>query len=129
SVSKATRPFIVPKGTSLIVKSSVTLSSDDGLPIPRRVSFILELPVYDGKEIAIPAGSSIVATILSVKPSESKRPGSISLAFNHLVAPDGQKIPLQKDEMYLVANGKNPFEIHPNEKIKTKTSVSFQIKY
>ncbi|MGB3080811.1 MAG: hypothetical protein WBB31_17145, partial [Saprospiraceae bacterium] len=127
--SKTLQTFIVPKGTTLFAKSTATLSSDDGLPVPRKVNFTLEQPVYDGHNIAIPAGSSIVATILSVKPSESKRPGSINLAFNHIVAPDGQKIPLQKDEMYLVANGKNPFEIHANEKIKTKTSVSFQIKY
>ncbi len=128
-VNKATRPFTVPKGTSLMVKSSVTLSSDDGLPVPRRVNFILEQPVYDGKVIAIAAGSSIVATLLSVKKSEFKRSGSINIAFDHLVAPDGQKIPLQKDEMYLVASGKTPYEIRTSERIKIKTSTTFQIKY
>ncbi|MFZ1677616.1 MAG: TIR domain-containing protein [Saprospiraceae bacterium] len=128
-VNKGTHAFTVPKGTSLLARSSITLSSDDELPVPRRVNFVLDQDVYDGKNVAIPAGSSVVGTLSSVKTSDHKRSGSVTLFFNYLVAPDGQKIPLQKEEMYLVASGKMPYEIHPNSKIKIKTSSSIQIRY
>ncbi len=127
--TKGLKPFTLTKGTSLQARSSVTISSDDELPVPRRINFVLDQDVYDGKNVAIPAGSSVVGTLSSVKTSDNKRAGSVTLFFDYLVAPDGQKIPLQKEEMYLVASGKVPYEIHPNNKIKIKTSSSIQIRY
>ncbi|MGB3077831.1 MAG: hypothetical protein WBB31_02040, partial [Saprospiraceae bacterium] len=127
--TKTLKPFTIAKGTSLQARSSGTISSDDELPVPRRINFVLDMDVYDGKNVAIPAGSSVVATLSSVKTSDNKRAGSVTLFFDYLVAPDGQKIPLQKEEMYLVASGKVPYEIHPNNKIKIKTSSSIQIRY
>lgn len=127
--TKSLKPFTVPKGTILQARSTVTISSDDELAVPRRINFVLDQDVYDGKNIAIPAGSSVVGTLSAVKTSDNKRAGSVTFFFTYLVAPDGQKIPLQKEEMYLVANGKVPYEIHPNNKVKLKTSTAFQIKY
>ncbi|MEP6646416.1 MAG: TIR domain-containing protein [Saprospiraceae bacterium] len=127
--SKSLKAFTLVKGTALEARSSGTISSDDALAVPRRINFILDQDVYDGRSIAIPAGSTIVGTLSSVKQSDHKRAGSITMFLDYLVAPDGQKIPLQKEEMYLVASGKVPYEIHPNNKIKTKTGSSIQIKY
>ncbi len=119
----------ISKGTELQVKSSVTISSDDGFAVPKRVSFLLDKPLLDGKNIILPAGSSVTANVVYIKASNYKRAGVMDLVFDYLKTPDGQKLPLQTNEFHLIAKGDIPMEINTQTIYKIKTSSTLQINY
>jgi len=128
-INKTKVSATITKGTELQVKISTAISSDEGMTLPRRVTFLLSKPLTDGKNTILPAGSLVSANVTLAKPSNYKRPGVIDLVFEYLKAPDGQKIMLQTNEFHLIAKGEIPMEITTQSTYKIKTSSTIQIQY
>jgi hypothetical protein len=123
------RSMMIPKGTLITARNNVAFSSDDPDPLPRRVTFVLDKTIYDGPSAVVPSGSLIIGTVVKVRKSEHKRSGNMDLNFEYILAPGGQKIPLQSNEMHLEAKGSVPYEIQINTKLQIKTSSTVTIKY
>ncbi|MCC6753259.1 MAG: toll/interleukin-1 receptor domain-containing protein [Saprospiraceae bacterium] len=119
----------IPKGTLLYVQSREYLSSEDEAKNPRVVRFALSEPLMSGKEQLLPAGTPVQAVIKSARPSQFKRTGSIELVFSFVEAPDGQRIPLESNDLQLVGERDQPMEIPVGRTIRIKTSKSYDLKY
>lgn len=128
-VYKPIRNATFPKNTTVVAKNDIPLSSDDDVSYPRRVTFSMDRALFHSGNVAVPAGSTIVAKVKTAKKSEYKGRGSITLVFEYIQAPDGQKIPLQTDEFYLEGKNLAPYRIEANTIFNIKTSSSSTIKY
>ncbi len=119
----------IPKGADIVARPTSLVSSDDPDPVPRQVTFVLDKALYDGSQVAVPAGSLIMGSVVKVKKSEYRRSGTMDLNFEYLLTPGGQKIPLQSNEMHLEAKGDVPYQIQINTKLQIKISSTVAIKY
>ncbi len=129
-IIKAMKSATIPKGTEIQAKSSSTFSSDDAVAIPRQVYFTLGQPLNVGGNTVISAGSLIVAKVLKVKKSDYKSAGNIRLVFEYLQAPDGQKVLLEGNDFFLIADGDVPYEVPMHTVFKKiKISSTIQILY
>ncbi len=127
--TKPTGTATFPKNTEIVAKNDITLSSDDVATYPRSVNFTLVKAMYYSGNVVVPAGSTVVAKVKSAKKSEYRSKGSITLVFEYIQAPDGQKIPLQTGEFYLESTKLVPYAIEANTQFKIKTSSPATIKY
>ncbi|MBP8726043.1 MAG: toll/interleukin-1 receptor domain-containing protein [Saprospiraceae bacterium] len=119
----------IPKGTILFVQSREHLSSEDDAVAPRIVRFALSEPLVLGQKRLLPVGTPVQAVIKSVRSSQFKRTGSIELVFSFVEGPDGQRIPLESNDLQLVGERDQPMDISIGRTIRIKTSKSFDLKY
>ncbi|HEX5113550.1 MAG TPA: toll/interleukin-1 receptor domain-containing protein [Saprospiraceae bacterium] len=120
---------VIAKGTTITGRSNLAITSDDPNPIPRRITFLLDKPLYHGSQIVVPSGSLITASVVKVRTSEYRRKGSMDLVFEQLQAPGNQTIPLAGNEMHLEAKGVTPYEIKVNTTFLLKIPVNTTIRY
>jgi hypothetical protein len=119
----------IMKGITIAARSNLTISSDDSNPIPRRITFLLDKPLYNGAQIVIPSGSTITASVVKVRASEYRRKGSMDIVFEQLIVPGSQNVPLSGNEMHLEAKGLTPYEIKVNTTFLLKIPANTTIRY
>jgi peptidoglycan hydrolase-like protein with peptidoglycan-binding domain len=86
--------WTIPPDTIITVQMNSPLSSKTSR-VGDRFSATVTVPVYVNGETAIPAGSVIEGRVTQVTPARRmSRPGTIAIGFEHLIFPDGSRLPL-----------------------------------